>query len=488
MDLGALVEDSQRVSAAWRNIEITGLTADSREVTPGNLFAAIAGGRADGARFIPDACRRGAAAILVGPQVSGAATLGVPLIKVENPRRALALAAARFFGRQPEIMAAVTGTNGKTSVAAFLRQIWRQAGHAAASIGTVGVVVDGAMRALQHTTPDPVALHRLLRDLADEGVTHAAMEASSHGLAQYRIDGVRFAAAGFTNVSRDHLDYHESFEDYLAQKLRLFSAVLERDGTAVVNADCQHANTVIEAARARGLACLTVGERGEALRLAAHARVDLGQALTVIDVEGGEHKVMLPLVGDFQASNALVAAGLAIATGIPAGEALAALSTLEGAKGRLEKVGETPEGAAIFVDYAHTPDALKTVLQTLRPYTKRRLIVVFGAGGDRDKGKRPMMGKVAADLADIAIVTDDNPRSEDAASIRADILATAPEAIEIGDRRTAVAAGVRMLRGGDVLLVAGKGHEAGQIVGDEIIPFSDHDAVVAALEQVGARA
>jgi UDP-N-acetylmuramoyl-L-alanyl-D-glutamate--2,6-diaminopimelate ligase len=313
------------------------------------------------------------------------------------------------------------------------------------------------------------------------------MEASSHGLAQYRIDGVRFSAAGFTNVSRDHLDYHESFEDYLAQKLRLFTEVLASDGTAVVNADSCHAKTIIEAARARGLACLTVGERGEALKLAAHARVDLGQALTVVDAQGGEHGVTLPLVGDFQTSNALVAAGLAIATGIPAGEAVAGLNTLEGAKGRLEKVGETPTGAAIFVDYAHTPDALKTVLQTLRPYTRRRLIVVFGAGGDRDKGKRPLMGKIAADLADIAIVTDDNPRSEDAAAIRADILATAPEAIEIGDRRTAVAAGVRMLRAGDVLLVAGKGHEAGQIVGDEVIPFSDHDAVVAAVEQVGAR-
>lgn len=464
------------------------MTADSREVAPGHLFAAIAGARADGARFIPDACRRGAAAVLVGPQVTGAATLGVPMIRVDNPRRALAVAAARFYGRQPDIMAAVTGTNGKTSVTSFLRQIWRRAGHAAASIGTVGVVVDGAMQALQHTTPDPVALHRLLRDLADEGITHAAMEASSHGLAQYRIDGVQFAAAGFTNISRDHLDYHETFNDYLAQKLRLFTEVLAGGATAVVNADSSHASAVVEAARRRRISCLTVGERGEALKLVAHARADLGQALTVVDGDDEEHRVMLPLVGDFQTANALVAAGLAMATGIPVGEALAAFGTLEGAKGRLEKIAETPEGAAVFVDYAHTPDALKTVLRTLRPYTRRRLIVVFGAGGDRDKGKRPMMGKVAAALADIAIVTDDNPRGEDAAAIRAEILATAPEAIEIGDRRTAVAAGVRMLRAGDVLLVAGKGHEAGQIVGDEVIPFSDHEAVLAALEQVDARA
>lgn len=488
MNLGALVEDSRKVSSAWRKIEITGLTADSREVAPGHLFAAIAGVRADGARFIPDACRRGAAAVLVGPQISGAATLGVPMIRVDNPRRALAVAAARFYARQPEIMAAVTGTNGKTSVASFLRQIWRRAGHAAASIGTVGVVVDGAMRALQHTTPDPVALHRLLRDLADEGVTHAAMEASSHGLAQYRIDGVQFSAAGFTNVSRDHLDYHETFNEYFAQKLRLFTQVLANGATAVVNADASHAATVVEAARKRGIACLTVGERGEALKLVSHDRADLGQALTVVDAQGDKHHVTLPLVGDFQTANALLAAGLAIATGIPAGEAMDALGTLEGAKGRLEKVGETSEGAAVFVDYAHTPDALKTVLRTLRPYTKRRLIVVFGAGGDRDQGKRPQMGKIASTLADIAIVTDDNPRSEDAAAIRAEILATAPQAIEIGDRRTAVAAGVRMLRAGDVLLVAGKGHEAGQIIGEEIIPFSDHEAVLAALEQVGARA
>ena len=487
MDLGALVEDSRRVSSAWRKIEITGLTADSREVAPGHLFAALAGQRADGARFIPDACRRGAAAILAGPLVGGGATLGVPVIRVDNPRRALALAAARFYGRQPEIMAAITGTNGKTSVAAFLRQIWKRAGHAAASIGTVGIVIEGAMRVLQHTTPDPVALHRLLRDLADEGITHAAMEASSHGLAQYRIDAVRFSAAGFTNISRDHLDYHQTFEDYLAQKLRLFTEVLESDATAVVNADCHHAKAVIAAARAHGIACLTVGGRGEALKLAAHARCDLGQALTVIDAEGGTHEVTLPLVGDFQAANALVAAGLAIATGVPVAEAVAALNGLEGAKGRLEKVGETREGAAIIVDYAHTPDALKTVLETLRPYTRRRLIVVFGAGGDRDKGKRPLMGRIAAERADIAIVTDDNPRDEDAAAIRAEILTKAPEAIEIGDRRTAVAAGVRMLRAGDVLLIAGKGHEAGQIVGDEVVPFSDYEAVAAALGQAGAR-
>ena len=487
MDLAALVKDSQTVSDAWRGIEITGLTADSRDVAPGHLFAALAGSRADGARFIPDACERGAAAVLAGPRVSCADKLGVPLIRVDNPRRALALAAARFYSRQPDIMAAVTGTNGKTSVAAFLRQIWQRAGKSAASIGTIGIVANGAVRPLLHTTPDPVALHRLLRELADGGVTHAAMEASSHGLAQYRIDGVRFAAAGFTNLSRDHLDYHESFDDYLAQKLRLFREVIEADAAVVVNADCEHAEAVIATAEARGIACATVGKRGATLKLTAHRRIELGQRLTIVDAEGGEHKVTLPLVGDFQTANALLAAGLAIATGIDADDALAALGHLEGAKGRLEKVAEPADGAAVFVDYAHTPDALKTVLETLRPYTKRRLIVVFGAGGDRDKGKRPLMGKIAARLADIAIVTDDNPRSEDPAGIRAEILAKAPEAIEIGDRRTAIAAGVRMLRAGDVLLVAGKGHEEGQILDDKTIPFSDHEAVLAALEQVGHR-
>lgn len=485
MKLGALLEDSQSVAADAREVGISGLTADSREVAPGYLFAALAGSRADGAAFIADACARGAAAILAGPEV--AADSPVPVVHADNPRRALALAAARFYGRQPELVVAVTGTNGKTSVAAFVRQIWSRAGLPSASIGTLGVVTEEATRPLAHTTPDPVELHRLLRDLAEEGIDRVALEASSHGLAQYRLDGVRLAAAGFTNISRDHLDYHRSFEDYFAQKLRLFAEVLPAGGCAVVDADGDHAEAVLAAARARGLRCMSVGARGEALKLVRHTRTEAGQRLLIAGEGLAEREVELPLVGDFQAANALVAAGLAIASGLAPADTVAALAALKGAKGRLERVGAGRGGAPVFVDYAHTPVALKTVLETLRPYTQRRLIVVFGAGGDRDKGKRAQMGEVAARLADMAIVTDDNPRSENPAAIRAAILATAPGAVEIGDRRTAIAAGVRMLRGGDVLVVAGKGHESGQIVGDTVLPFSDHEAIAEALKEVRRR-
>lgn len=482
MYLGELAEGSAAVPARWREVEIAGLAADSREVGPGFLFAALSGSHEDGSRFIADARRRGAAAVLAGPGVKTVSDL--PLITCGNPRRALALMAARFFGPQPDVAVAVTGTNGKTSVASFLRQIWLDGGLEAASLGTVGLATRKGETPLSHTTPDPIVLHRLLRELSRDGITHVAMEASSHGLAQYRMDGVRLKAAGFTNISRDHLDYHSSFEDYFRQKLRLFSEVLPDGAAAVVNADCEHAGTVIEAARARGLDVLTVGESGRALKLASHKRTPLGQELLIELESGGRHELLLPLVGDFQASNVLVAAGLAIAAGLDTEKALGALGSLEGARGRLEKAGETQGGGAVFIDYAHTPDALETVLDTLRPYTKRRLIVVFGAGGDRDRGKRPLMGEAAARLADIAIVTDDNPRGEDPAAIRAEILAAAPQALEIGDRGTAIAAGMRMLRGGDVLLIAGKGHETGQTIGERTIPFSDHEAVARALNKV----
>lgn len=488
MLLGELASESEPIKAAWRKIDITGLTSDSREVAQGFLFAALSGSKTDGARFIADACRRGAAAIIADAHAALPRGLGVPIIPSTNPRRALALMAAKYYALQPSTVAAVTGTNGKTSVAAFLRQIWQRAGYRSASLGTVGVVTPDRVTTLHHTTPEPVELHRLLKDLAHEGITHLAIEASSHGLAQHRVDGVRVTAAAFTNITRDHLDYHSSFEDYLEQKKRLFSDVLDGTGVAVINADAEHAEEFVEAAKQRGARIFTVGARGTGLTLLNHGRDGLAQALDIRDSDGVVHRVKLPLVGDFQASNALVAAGLAIACGLEPARALAALEFLEGAKGRLEMVSETLTGAPIFVDYAHTPDALLTVLKTLRPYAQRRLVVVFGAGGDRDKGKRPQMGQVTGKYADIAIVTDDNPRNEDPATVRAEILAAIPEAIEIGDRRTAIAAGVKMLRPGDILLVAGKGHETGQIVGDMVIPFSDHEAVRSAVGETRRRA
>lgn len=465
-------------------LEVVGIASDSRVLKAGEIFAAIAGTRTDGARFVADALARGAAAILAEspPDVPLPAT--VPFVRVPNVRRALALTAARFFPRQPAIIAAVTGTSGKTSVAAFLRQIWQHCGHASASVGTVGVVTAKRETYGSLTTPDPVALHRLLQEFADEGVTHLAMEASSHGLDQHRLDGVRISIAAFTNLSRDHLDYHSTLDEYLAAKLRLFSEVLPADGVAVVNADDPHAAPVIAAAKQRGVRVLTVGRVGEAVRLIASERRGFGQRLT-LRAGAGEVAVDLPLVGAFQVENALVAAGMAIASGDEPRAVLAALGHLQGAKGRLDLVG-TRNGAPVFVDYAHKPDALAKALQALRPYAQRRLVVVFGAGGDRDKGKRPLMGEIAAANADVVIVTDDNPRSEDAAAIRAAILAATPDAREIGDRAEAIRAAVAALEPGDVLLIAGKGHETGQIVGDRVLPFSDHDAVAAALGEIAA--
>jgi UDP-N-acetylmuramoyl-L-alanyl-D-glutamate--2,6-diaminopimelate ligase len=386
-----------------------------------------------------------------------------------------------FYPRQPETIAAVTGTSGKTSVAAFLRQIWQTLGHSAASVGTVGVVSPQGETYGSLTTPDPVALHRTIDELAAAGVTHLVVEASSHGLDQHRLDGLNVAVGGYTNLSRDHLDYHPSMEAYLAAKLRLFTDLMRPDGTAVVNADDLHAPDVIEAAQARGLHVLTVGRRGETLAVDEIAQEGFGQRLR-LRVEGRTRTLRLPLVGAFQAENALVAAGMAIASGGAADAVLIALERLEGAKGRLEQVGAR-RGAPIFVDYAHKPDALAKALDALRPYVRHRLVVVFGAGGDRDRGKRPLMGVIAAEKADRVIVTDDNPRSEDPAVIRAAILSAAPGAIEIGDRAAAIRAAVASLEPGDVLLVAGKGHESGQIVGDRVLPFTDHDAVAAALVQ-----
>ncbi len=481
MTLGELIGPDAKLPATWRAVPIVGLAADSRQVAPGYLFAALPGVNTDGGRFMADAVARGAAAILA-PEGTVLSETDIPVVTDADPRRRLALIAARFFGPQPETAVAVTGTNGKTSVASFARQLWAGQGYQAASLGTVGVVGPRGEQTLRHTTPEPIELHAILAALARDGVTHLALEASSHGLQQRRIDGVTLTAGAFTNISRDHLDYHASFEDYFAQKLRLFRELLPPGAGAVVDVDSEGGLHVAEEAKAHGLDLISVGRTGETLRLISSEIDGFAQTL-VIEHDGKRHTVRLPLVGDFQAANALVAGGLAMATGARAEDVLPRLADLQGARGRLDLAGTAPSGAPIFVDYAHTPDALAKALDALRPYVDSRLLVVFGCGGDRDKGKRPQMGAAAVAKSDLAIVTDDNPRSEDPAQIRWEILAAAPGALEIGDRAQAIAEAVAMLRRGDVLLVAGKGHETGQTIGATVIPFSDHDAVSAALAQ-----
>jgi len=466
----------------------TGLASDSREVKPGYLFAALPGSKANGAEFVKDAVARGAVAVLGRPDVAPTANaLGVRFIPDENPRLGLARQAARFFGAQPKTVAAVTGTKGKSSIVAFVREIWTALGIPAASLGTVGVVTPAGEIPLRHTTPDPIEVHRLLAQLKKDGIDHLALEASSHGLDQFRLDGVEIAACGFTNITRDHMDYHADFEHYLRAKLRLFSEVVRPGGLAVVNADAAHADRFIEAARKHGLTIMTVGEAGEAIRLLGReGRID-GQTLRLRHA-GRDYTVSLPLAGSFQASNALVAAGLVIGLGGDAAKVFAALEHLKGAPGRLEKVAVAASGAPIYVDYAHTPDSLEKVLAVIRPHVTGRLHVVFGCGGDRDKGKRPLMGEAAAKNADVVIVTDDNPRTEDAASIRKEALAGAPGAREIGDRAEAIRAGIAALGVGDILIIAGKGHEPYQIVGTETLHFSDREEAVKAALALGGRA
>jgi UDP-N-acetylmuramoyl-L-alanyl-D-glutamate--2,6-diaminopimelate ligase len=478
MKLSELLSDDAQIDARFAGLDIVGVASDSRQVKPGYLFVAIAGAKADGLGFVPEAIKAGAVAIAAERP---AATPHIALVKVTNARRALALMAAKFYPRQPGVIAAVTGTSGKTSVAAFTRQIWTALGHRAASIGTIGVVSPAGETYGSLTTPDPVDLHRRTDALVDEDVTHLALEASSHGLDQHRLDGLRLAAGGFTNITRDHLDYHPSLEAYLAAKLRLFDNLIEPGGSAVIDVDHEHADAVVAAARARKLKVMTVGRKGDGIRVLRDSVDGFAQRLK-LERDGQVFSVRLPLVGAFQVENALVAAGLAIATGGDPSAVFRALETLHGAKGRLELAGEK-NGAPIFIDYAHKPDALAKALEALRPYVTGRLIVVFGAGGDRDAGKRPMMGAIAAEKADRVIVTDDNPRSEKPAAIRAEILAAAPGAVEIGDRGEAIHAAVAELKKGDVLLIAGKGHETGQIVGNRVLPFADHEAVIAALQE-----
>ena len=464
---------------------IAGVTADSRKVAPGFLFAALPGSTADGRSFIPAALQAGASAVLAPDDVSG---LPVPVVHASDLRRAYALAAKALYGVQPRTCVAVTGTNGKTSVAVFCRQIFEALGHSAASMGTLGVRAGTAQLTPPGlTTPDAADVARLLADLAGRGVSHLALEASSHGVDQRRLDGVELVAAGFTNLSQDHLDYHGTMGVYRAAKLRLFETLLPRGGTAVLNADSDAYAAFAAAAVTAGHAILSVGEQGQALRLLERTLLPEGQRLK-LRADGREHEVVLPLAGGFQASNALVAAGLCIAAGETVDGVLGALETIEGAPGRLQRVGRSRTGGEAYVDYAHTPDGLETVLRALRPHARGRLIVVFGAGGDRDRTKRPIMGEAAARLADVAIVTDDNPRGEAAASIRAAILAAAPGAREIGDRREAIAAAAAMLQDGDVLVVAGKGHEQGQIVAGVTHPFDDvaETARALGLEPAGA--
>lgn len=478
-ELSRLIKNDGVYAAEAASLHVMGLTADSREVTAGFLFAALPGTKVDGTAFLETAKTKGAIAAIVSANTPDVP--GLHLIRTENPRRLLALAAARFYDDQPDTIVAVTGTNGKTSVSVFVRQIWAAMGFRAASLGTIGIIgPDGAVE-LKHTTPDPVKLQEAVAALADQRIEHLAIEASSHGLAQHRLDGLHISAAAFTNFTRDHLDYHKTLEDYFDAKMMLFENLLCPGSPAVINADMPEAQEIIRRCKARGLVPYTVGENGDTIRIIKAMQTENGQLLT-LRMADGTYEVPLPLVGDFQASNAIVAAGLVLATGGEASQVRHALASLKGATGRLELVGSKANGARIFVDYAHTPDAIETALKALRPSTTGKLYVVFGCGGDRDKGKRPLMAKAAAQNADTVYITDDNPRTEDAATIRREAMAGASQAIEIGNRAEAIATAVSKLQSGDVLLVAGKGHEPGQTIGTVVHPFSDHDAVTAALD------
>lgn len=462
---------------------ITGVTADSRKVAPGSLFVALPGTAADGRAFIPQALSQGAAAVLAPSDTDAA--LAPVLVTSGDVRRAYAIAARSFYGAQPKTCVAVTGTNGKTSVAAFCRQIWAAIGLTSASMGTLGVLkqtgnVNQALTGPGLTSPDAADAARLLADLATQGVTHLALEASSHGIDQRRLDGVTLKAAAFTNLTQDHLDYHGDMDSYRAAKLRLFETLLPRGRTAVLNADSDAYSAFAAASIMSGLGVMGVGERGRDLALVARRAVPEGQRLT-LDVQGQLHEILLPLAGAFQASNALVAAGLCIAAGEDAGRVLAAMEKIEGAQGRLERINGGAGQGEVYVDYAHTPDGLETVLKALRPHATGRLIVVFGAGGDRDRAKRPLMGEIAGRLADVAIVTDDNPRSEDPAAIRKAVREGCPDAQEIGDRRKAIHHAIGLMREGDVVVIAGKGHEQGQIVGGVTHPFDDATEAAEAL-------
>lgn len=461
--------------------EILGMTADSRRVQPGWLFAALKGSVHDGTRFVPQAIQNGAAAILSD---GSAADVTTPHVIADEPRRALALAARRFYGVQPEHVVAVTGTNGKSSTVDFCRQIWSRAGIKAASMGTLGAIGPSGKVDIGHTTPDPVTVSETLKALAGQGVTHCAMEASSHGLEQHRLDGVDLAAVAFLNLTQDHLDYHPTMQAYQDAKLRLFRDLAPKGIPAIVNADSDHRDVFEAAAREAGLPVVSFGWRGEDLWIDELMPKQAGQTLFLYWKDVEQKPVELPLIGEFQALNALAAAALCLSLGMEFPAVADGLAHLKPVKGRLEFVGKTPTGAAVFVDYAHTPDGLDVLLRAVRPHTAGDLKVIFGCGGDRDTTKRPLMGEVASRQADEVIVTDDNPRSEDPAAIRAAILVGARDAREVGDRAEAIRMVVRELKKGDTLVIAGKGHETGQIIGADILPFSDQDEALAALREL----
>jgi UDP-N-acetylmuramoyl-L-alanyl-D-glutamate--2,6-diaminopimelate ligase len=483
MKLDSMLADILDVPADADQIEITSITADSRRVAPGSLFAALPGSQVDGSRFIPDATSAGAAAILTGA-TADVGSLPIPVLRAEDPRRVLAILASRFYERQPGHIVAVTGTSGKTSVADFARQIFSALGHQSASIGTIGIIKpDGSLYG-SLTTPDPVTLHLELAALADDGVTHLSFEASSHGLDQRRLDGVRLQAAAFTNLGRDHLDYHPTVQEYFRAKQRLFDTLLpgpdatDGPGCAVIDIDQPDAQAIVDICNQRQLRMIRVGMSGDAdMRLVDQQPDSFSQRLEIAH-DGAEYSVFLPLIGGYQGSNAMLAAGLALAVGEQPEAVFAAMNDLQGVRGRLEVVSDI-HGATVVIDYAHKPDALEAALVALRPFVTGKLVCVFGCGGDRDRGKRSIMGHISADKADLTIVTDDNPRSEDPAAVRAEILAASPNAIEIGDRYEAIGYAMMQLGAGDVLLIAGKGHETGQIIGNQTLPFSDHDAVAA---------
>lgn len=465
------------------DVEIRDLTSDSRRIHKGSLFAAVPGTRTDGRSFINDAVKLGAVAVLAPLGTDRPEAENLAWIENENPRRLFTQMAARFYGKQPKNIVAVTGTNGKTSTVNFAYQIWQKLDLKGASLGTLGVRSGKIASTASMTTPDPVTLHAHLADLAASGITHLALEASSHGLHQYRLDGVKIKAAGFTNLTRDHLDYHSTMEDYLDAKIRLFSEILTADGVAVINADIPETAQLIKLCAERKIRCWTYGQNGNELKLIERTAVAQGQILK-LELMGRRCTFTLPLVGAFQAMNVLCAVGLAIAVDEKKlDDILDVLPRLEGVPGRLELVPGHPKKAAVYVDYAHTPDALENILTSLRPHTDKRLICLFGCGGDRDRGKRPVMGQIAARCADVVIVTDDNPRSEEAGVIRAAILEGAPDAIEVGGRHEAIRQAIALLEEGDILVIAGKGHEQGQIFADRVDPFDDVNEAHSAMQE-----
>lgn len=474
MMLSKLTDQIQK--GADLDIEVLGLSADSRKVRPGYIFAALSSasaGGVDGRAFIPDAIKAGAAAILSTPDVD---CDQVPVLKAANPRREYVKLAARLYPGQPENMVVVTGTNGKSSTVEFLRQIWTFSGLNAACFGTLGVKTENGLTPLTHTTPDAVNLHKTLAQLVKEAISHCAMEGSSHGLKQFRLDEVRPQAVGFTNLSQDHFDYHPNVEDYFDAKARLFRELAPKNCPAIINVDGEYGRKMAKIAKEAGLNVVSVGWAGADIRIAEIMPKSASQ-LTELVWDGARIKLDIPLAGEFQVFNVVSALGLAVHTGVDKDTALQAVGALHGVAGRMEKVGTSAAGAPVFVDFAHTPDGLEKLIRGVRPHTQGRIVLVFGCGGDRDPDKRPKMGKIAANLADIVIVTDDNPRFENPDTIRKSVMAGCPDAKNIGDRKDAIAFGLSLLAKGDCLVIAGKGHESGQIIGDKVIPFNDSDIV-----------